>query len=219
MAKGKLTREELDKKKERLQFEIEQLEKIIAASDTSTFEIIIEKIKSEMSGNIAEEDWKSLKQNKNKIEEFRKVSKIIQNQSELLEEKREELEDTEWELNHFQLEMFNNDQEVFKPEETPYKAPGSENVYLSSGDVFREDDNFFLIKRSEELYNSFAIISNSFDGERLLQYPSNRSILDAADHVGNIYEGDAQAAATEGLKIIADTKAAKEQNTEQNIED
>ena len=219
MAKGKLTREELEEKKERLQFEIEQLEKIIAASDTSTFEIIIKKIKSEMSGNIAEEDWKSLKQNKNKIEEFRKVSKIIQNQSELLEEKREELEDTEWELNHFQLEMFNNDQEVFKPEETPYKAPGSENVYLSSGDVFREDDNFFLIKRSEELYTSFAIISNSFDGERLLQYPSNRSILNTADYVGNIYEGDAQAAATEGLKIIADDKAAKEQNAEQNIED
>lgn len=219
MAKGKLTREELEEKKERLQFEIDQLEKIIAASDTSTFEIIIEKIKSEMSGNIAEEDWKSLKQNKNKIEEFRKVSKIIQNQSELLEEKREELEDTEWELNHFQLEMFNNDQEVFKPEETPYKAPECEDVYLSTGDVFREDNNFFLIKKSEELNNSFAIISNSFDGERLLQYPSNRSILDAAEYVGNIYEGDAQAVATEGLKIIADAKAAKEQNTEQNIED
>lgn len=95
MAKEKLTKEELEEKRDCLNIEIEQLEKIIAASDTSTFEIIISNIKSEMNSNIKEEDWKSLKQNKNKIEEFRKVARIIQNQSELLNKKRKELEDTE----------------------------------------------------------------------------------------------------------------------------
>ena len=53
----------------------------------------------------------------------------------------------------------------------------------------------------------------------MLQYPSNRKILDETEYVGNIYYGDFQEDATTGLKVIADAKAAKEQNAEQNIED
>ena len=222
MAKEKLTKEELEEKRDCLNIEIEQLEKIIAASDTSTFEIIIANIKSEMNSNVKEEDWKSLKQNKNKIEEFRKVARIIQNQSELLNKKQKELEDLEWELNHFQLNMFKSEAEdIPAPEETSYKAPECDES-LTTGDVFRakaNDKDYFLVKKSEEIEGSYAIISNSFESERLLQYPSNRKILDETEYVGNIYYGDFQTAATEGLKIIADAKAAKEQNAEQNIED
>ena len=222
MAKEKLTKEELEEKRDCLNIEIEQLEKIIAASDTSTFEIIISNIKSEMNSNIKEEDWKSLKQNKNKIEEFRKVARIIQNQSELLNKKRKELEDTEWELNHFQLNMFKSGTEdVSEPEKTPYNALGcAEN--LITGDVFRakaNDKEYFLVKKSEEIEGSYAIISNSFEGERLLQYPSNRKILDETEYIGNIYYGDFQEDATTGLRVIADAKATKEQDTEQSIED
>lgn len=222
MAKEKLTKEELEEKRDCLNIEIEQLEKIIAASDTSTFEIIITNIKSEMNSNVKEEDWKSLKQNKNKIEGFRKVARIIQNQSELLNKKQKELEDLEWELNHFQLNMFKSEAEdIPAPEETPYKAPECDES-LTTGDVFRakaNDKDYFLVKKSEEIEGSYAIISNSFKGERLLQYPSNRKILDETEYIGNIYYGDFQEDAITGLKIIADAKACKEQDTERSIED
>lgn len=80
-----ITRESLEERKSELQEECEKLNKIISASDTSTFEIMIEDIKKEMMKNIAEENWKILKQNKNKVEKFRDIVKIIQNQDELLQ--------------------------------------------------------------------------------------------------------------------------------------
>lgn len=76
MAKGQLTRSELEERQQCLISEIEKLEAVIKASDTTTFEIIIEDIKREMSGNVAEEEWKILKQNIAKVDKFREIVKI-----------------------------------------------------------------------------------------------------------------------------------------------
>lgn len=96
MAKERLSINELEEKKKQLIDEIERLKSFIESSDTSTFEIMIDDIKKQMHNNIAEEDWKSMKVNKGKIEEIRNVAKIIKNQSNLLEEKQDELDDVDY---------------------------------------------------------------------------------------------------------------------------
>ena len=90
MAKGKLNKAQLEEERVRLTDEIEKLNKIIKASDTATFEIMIDDIKQEMLSNVKEENWKSLKMNKSKIEAFRDIVRILQNQDELLEQKQNE---------------------------------------------------------------------------------------------------------------------------------
>ena len=192
MAKGQLTRQELEEKQKRLESEIEKLKAVIKASDTTTFEIIIEDIKREMSANIAEEDWKSLKKNACKVDKFREIVKIIQNQNDLLEQKKDELQDTVWELEHYQTSLF---------EETPLLADGtcestgfkdSQSCEIETGDVYKSvNDNgeisYYLVKKSVEKDNSYSIISNTFDDELLLNYPKNRELILNSDYVGNIY--------------------------------
>lgn len=76
-------REQLEQKKEEL------------------IEIIVETIKSEMANNIAEEDWKTLKQNQKKIESFRNAELIILNQETTLKKRQKELEEVQDSLDNF----------------------------------------------------------------------------------------------------------------------
>ena len=59
MAKGKLNKTQLEEERIRLTDEIKKLKNIIKASDTATFEIMINDIKEEMLSNVKEEDWKT----------------------------------------------------------------------------------------------------------------------------------------------------------------
>ena len=221
MIKGKLTKDELEQRKKQLIDEIEKLKTIIKASDTSTFEIMIDDIKKEMLSNVAEEDWKTLKTNKTKVEKFREIVTIIQNQDELLEQKEDELENVQLKLDNYQLDLFEDyPQEELLPIKTGFSVDNgdSENlgVDLYTGDVYgdaletadpAEPCGYYLIKRSAELSDSFAIVSNKFEDERLLQYPSNRKILTDKDFVGNIYQTDNgnYNAAIAGAKYIAES--------------
>lgn len=211
------TREELEEQKEQLQKEIEKLNVIIEASDTSTFEIMIDDIKAEMVNNVAEENWKVLKANRSKVEKFREIVKIIQNQDELLEEKKDELDEVQWKLDHFQQNLF--DQETEETETTEEVEEENECVTtgyieqgatLYTGDVWKEESPkadgeaiLYAIIKSNELEGSFAIISNSFEGERLMQYPSNLKMLEGTQYVGNIYiEDDDQENAIKAFDLV-----------------
>ena len=98
----------LEQQREILLDEIEKIKLLIEMSDVSTFEIMIDNVKQEMYSNVAEEDWKALKNNKAKIEKFRDVVKILQNQEGLLEKKRNELEDVEYRLKYNQIHLIEN---------------------------------------------------------------------------------------------------------------
>ena len=126
------TREELEEQKEQLQKEIEKLNIIIEASDTSTFEIMIDDIKAEMVNNVAEENWKVLKANRSKVEKFREIVKIIQNQDELLEEKKDELDEVQWKLDHFQENLFDQETEEAETTEEVEEAE-KENECVTTG--------------------------------------------------------------------------------------
>ena len=206
-----ITRESLEERKSELQEECEKLNKIISASDTSTFEIMIEDIKKEMMKNIAEENWKILKQNKNKVEKFRDIVKIIQNQDELLQSKQDEMEEIQWKLDHWQKNFFEGEEKPIAPEsvDTGYLIREGEHLYV--GDVYRDEKpnadgvtNFYSIINSNDLSDSFAIISTAFGGERLLQYPSNQKILSKGQvYIGNIYvEDDDQNNAVTAFELI-----------------
>ena len=88
-----LTKEELEQKSEQLKNEINTLKNVIEASNTTVFDLLIGEVKKEMEDNIAEEEWKKLKENQKKIESYRSIEKTLQNQEDLLERKQEELED------------------------------------------------------------------------------------------------------------------------------
>ena len=211
------TREELEENKKQLTEEVEKLEKIIQASDTSTFEIMIEDIKNEMFSNVSEENWKMLKQNRVKVEQFRNIVKIIQAQDELLEEKKNELEDVQWKLDHFQLDMFENKSEVEETEKTEeYVSTGyiENGSTICTGDVWKEhtpkvdgEPILYTVIKSAELEGSFAIIGNTIEGERLLQYPNNLSMLKGCSYVGNIFlEDDDQENALKSFDLILSTR-------------
>lgn len=189
-----LTREQLEEKKTELESEIANLTKIIEVSNTTVFDLMINEIKEEMKKNVAEEEWKLLKANQRKVENFRNIENTLQNQEQLLEEKEDELEDVQSALDNYQPSLF-EEQETNKPtnEDTGYRH---KNQILETGDVYRSElENvtngywYYLIKKSQEKEDSFCIVSNFFpDEERLLQYPKNIDLLDGTEFIGNIYE-------------------------------
>lgn len=191
MSKQDLSFEQLQEKEKELKNEIEKLELLINSSDTSTFEIMINNVKEEMQRNIYEEDWKALKNNKNKIEKFRDVVKIIQNQEELLDEKKEELEDIQLRMQYQQRSLL---EDLTTPKETGFTFDNGDSI--STGDVYsKTTDNgeiqFFGVKESSEVDGAFSIVSNSFEGERMLQYPQNLNLLkQAKTYIGNLYIED-----------------------------
>lgn len=206
------TLEELEQEYAQLDQEVQKIKAIIDASDTSTFEIFIEQIKEEMIDNVKEEDFKTLKQNKLKVEKFREIIKIIQNQTKLLETKTAEMQDLRWKIDHFQqsLPLEVPEQEII---DTGFMY---ENQPIETGDVFSfkepkdEVKTYYLVKKSAEIADSFAFISNSFEGERCLQYPSNFKLIEKSVFVGNIYEPDADEEALEALNIIANSQESQE---------
>ncbi len=204
------TIEDLEQEYLQLNQEVEKIKAIIEASDTSTFEIFIQQIKEEMVNNVKEEDFKALRQNKSKVEKFREIIKIIQNQTKLLEQKTAEMEDLKWKIDHFQQPLPLETKE--EAEDTGYIFDGvPEGMTIQTGDVFKNktskignDNIYYLVKKSVDIKDSFALISNFFDGERCLQYPNNFKILDNAKYIGNVFEENPVQEAIKALALIAD---------------
>ena len=216
MSKAKLdsmTKKELEAYKGQLKYEIDTLKKVIEASDSTVFGLLIDEVKKEMNSNVAEEEWKKLKENQKKVESFRSIEKTLQNQENLLERKEEELELVEDKLKYCQQNLFENtEKEKKEPEYTGYSL-GEDDIKLEikTGDIYEipqdednEEDRFVLIKKSAEIEGSYAMLSNFFNGELCLQYPSNFKILEEAACIGNIYEDDCGDYVMECLKVIGD---------------
>jgi hypothetical protein len=217
-----LTKEQLQEREKQLLNETEQLEKVIEASNTTVFDLLIGEVKKEMEDNIAEEEWKKLKENQKKIESYRNIEKALQNQEDLLERKQEELEDVRNALKYYQKNIFEQDEEQEEQEAVNTGFVDEEGNDFRTGDVYGiEDSEYYLIKKSIS-EGKFAIISNVFEDELLLNYPKNREILENADYIGNIYLGSVDDEeirkqtedALNALKIIADSQTSSEENKE-----
>lgn len=227
MAKPKLnelTKDQLKELERQLTEEIKQLNNVIEASNTPVFDLLIREVKKEMQDNIAEEEWKKLKENQRKIESYRSIEKTLQNQEDLLERKEEELADVQNAIENYQPSLFEQpeqNQEIEiegEAEETGFED--SEGNAYKTGDVYTSENEegaseYFLVKKSAESSDKFAIISNAFDNELLLNYPKNREHLEQADFIGNIYDEENNAEALEALKIIADSQEKTEPEQEE----
>lgn len=196
----KMSQNELESYKEQVIKEINELQNIVDASNSSVFTILINKIKEEMNQNVIEEEWKKLKENQKKIESYRSVLNNLQYQEDTLVEMKDRLDEIEDALNHYQRSIFDAENET--PDETAlgelvpeYTGFELEEIGdIETGDIFEIDtfetevDKFVVVQKSREISGSYAIISNFFEGERCLQYPSNFKILENAKYVANIYK-------------------------------
>lgn len=139
----------------------------------------------------------------------------LQNQEDLLEKKEEELANVQDALKNYQTHL-EFDNQPAEPEEIIDTGFVYENQPIETGDVFGSKEiidgvkTYYLVKKSAEIADSFAFISNSFEGERCLQYPSNFKLIEKTVYIGNIYEEDADEEALEALKIIADSQETAE---------
>jgi len=178
------TKKELEEQIKNVKAEIEELNTLTNVGNMEAFDLIISKIKTDMIENVKEEDWKTLKQNKAKIEKMRSFTDYIENQTQVIEDKENDLTDLQYQLDNYQMGLFDEDEE---PEETDinYQEQG-----LLTGDVFGingTQESYLLVVRSKEIEGKFALIANElFDDERLLQYPANLSLLDESTFIGNI---------------------------------
>ena len=216
MAKVKLnelSQEQLESYEKQLEQEIKSLTQVVEASNTTVFDILINEVKEEMRSNIAEEEWKVLKENQKKIESYRSIEKALQNQEDLLEKKEEELANVQDALKNYQTHLeFDNQPEV----EIIDTGFVYENEPIKTGDVFSSKEiidgvkTYYLVKKSVEIADSFAFISNSFEGERCLQYPSNFKLIEKSVYIGNIDEEGADEEVFEALQIIADSQEPEE---------
>lgn len=232
MAKKKLnelTEKELQELEKQVSDEITQLKKVIEASNTTVFDLLINEVKKEMEDNIAEEEWKKLKENQKKVENYRSIEKTLQNQESLLERKEDELKDIKEAKKHHQCNLFENQELIIEGEAENTGFNDNEGNDFRTGDVYSSDGEngteYYLIKKSAS-EGKFAIISNAFEDELLLNYPKNRELLENADYVGNIYFGSVNdeeikeqaEEALNALRIIADSQAEKSSG-EENEED
>lgn len=198
-----VTKEALVKQKATLQDEVTRLQKIIDASSETTFDIIIEDLKEQMHTNIDEEDWGEVKSCIKEVDNVNGTRKFISKQASLLSKKKEELADITDKIEHFQPSLFDKNEEQEEAPATQKEGTGiydDEGSEFMSGDVYKSkfvedgDYYYYFIRRSTEKEGSFAIISNTFAEERLLQYPKNTELLLNAQYVGNRFEpeGDKQ---------------------------
>ena len=225
MAKIKLnemTQEQLEAYEKQLEQEIDSLTKVVEASNTTVFDILINEVKEEMKNNIAEEEWKVLKENQKKIESYRSIEKALQNQEDLLEKKEEELVNVQDALKNYQTHLFDNQPEEESVIDTGFTF-GNCGQSIIVGDIYKANSSdavgnipYYIIKKSVELEGSFAIASNVFEGERLLQYPANKDLLNETSYVGNIFiEDDCYQDAIDALQYFTDNQ---EENSESDSE-
>lgn len=205
---NELSEEELNKLQAELAEDIEKLNSIIEASNSTVFDLLIDETKKEMKANVLEESWKKLKENMKKIEQYRTIETTLQNQQDLLERKEDELEDVKNALKYCQQKIdFDTQEGEQLAEDTGYTF-GSTLQPIEAGDIFinknSEPKTIYFIKKAKN-EKDFAIIGNTIDDELLLNYPKNRDLLNASTYIGNIfYGGEDKKAALEALDEISD---------------
>lgn len=212
----KETKEQLIEKVKLIQEDIDRLQKIVDASSETTFEIILEDLKSQMIENVNMESWQTLKANIKEVDSIKGTQDFIAKQSTLLNKKKEELKEVNEKISNYQCGLFDNliNQEL-KTEPTGFKRGDS---MICVGDIYKyqEDDQevYYLIKKTKK--GKFAF-SSSVDpeGEMQLQYPANLQVLNDTVYVGNIHIKDCDyEKALQGLKKIEAEQKSSEGNGE-----
>lgn len=211
-----MSRQELVAKIRDVKREIKELESITSIGNLESFELIVSKIKEDIIRNINEEDFKAAKNNMAKVNKMRDFTDYIEKQQDIIEQKEHELEELEYQLDNYQMNMFEEySEDENEPEDTGIKR---NNKMLRTGDVYASaaggqpeiiepDSLYFMVVRSKEMPDKFALVTNYLEGEYLLQYPKNQELLAGAAYLGNIYfQGDKKA--REGFDSI--TKFWKE---------
>ena len=136
----KETKEQLIEKAKLIQEDIDRLQKIVDASSETTFEIILEDLKSQMIENVNMESWQTLKANIKEVDSIKGTQDFIAKQSTLLNKKKEELEEVNEKISNYQCGLFDNliNQEL-KTEPTGFKRGDS---MICVGDIYKyqEDD-------------------------------------------------------------------------------
>ena len=193
------TKEQLIQEKETLESDIDRLQKIIDASSQTTFKIIIDDIKQQMIENIENERWSAVKSNLSEVTNVNGTREFISKQTDLLDKKNEELLDLISKIDNYQPSLFEDQKEETKSEYTGIVVNQNE---IRVGDVFcRNEICYLAVTKSKDMEDKYALISNSFEGEKLLQYPANAKLLVDADYIGNIYDEDNVAALNAYHKI------------------
>ncbi len=212
----KETKEQLIEKAKLIQEDIDRLQKIVDASSETTFEIILEDLKSQMIENVNMESWQTLKANIKEVDSIKGTQDFIAKQSTLLNKKKEELKELNEKISNYQCGLFDNliNQEL-KTEPTGFKRGDS---MICVGDIYKyqEDDQevYYLIKKTKK--GKFAF-SSSVDpeGEMQLQYPANLQVLNDTVYLGNIHIKDCDyEKALQGLKKIEAEQKSSEGNGE-----
>ena len=186
------TKEQLEQRKSELIEIIQRLEDMIKCTNSVAFEAIISNIKSVMNDNIAEEDWKSLKENKSKIEGFRKAEKIITSQTENLKKYKEQLDDIQDKLDHLQLELpLEQNQE---PQSTGIfiQDVNDEDRELLVGDVYDTEDDYYLVKKSRSIMTSLQLSEMLKRASLNFNIQKNKARLDGAEFIGNLTDGEGE---------------------------
>ena len=194
---NELSEKELINMQLELQEDINKLDAIIEASNSTVFDLLIDETKKEMKANVLEESWKKLKENIKKIEQYRTIETTLQNQQELLERKKDELEDVNNALIYCQqhLDISTEESEAVDEIEvidTGYRF-GDTLQPIETGDIYVNKNSnpeaYYFIQKSKS-GKDFAIVGNSIEDEFLLNYPKNRDILNETTYIGNIYYGE-----------------------------
>lgn len=187
----KETKAQLVEKAKEIQEDIERLQKIVDASSETTFEIILEDLKSQMIENVNMESWSTLKSNIKEVDSIKGTQDFIAKQSTLLNKKKEELKEVNDKINNYQCGLFDDllDKEV-KAEPTGFKR---NEQTICVGDIYKYQEDsqevFYLIKKTVK--GKFAFSSSiDPDGEMQLQYPANLQVLQDTVYVGNIHIED-----------------------------
>ena len=212
----KETKEQLIEKAKLIQEDIDRLQKIVDASSETTFEIILEDLKSQMIENVNMESWQTLKANIKEVDSIKGTQNFIAKQSTLLNKKKEELKEVNEKISNYQCGLFDNliNQEL-KTEPTGFKR-GDSMIFV--GDIYKyqkdSQEVYYLIKKTKK--GKFAF-SSSVDpeGEMQLQYPANLQVLNDTVYVGNIHIKDCDyEKALQGLKKIEAEQKSSEGNGE-----
>ena len=145
----KETKEQLIEKAKLIQEDIDRLQKIVDASSETTFEIILEDLKSQMIENVNMESWQTLKANIKEVDSIKGTQNFIAKQSTLLNKKKEELKEVNEKISNYQCGLFDNliNQEL-KTEPTGFKR-GDSMIFVGDIYKYQEDDQevYYLIKK------------------------------------------------------------------------
>ena len=217
----KETKAQLIEKAKEIQEDIDRLQKIVDASSETTFEIILEDLKSQMIENVNMESWGTLKSNIKEVDSIKGTQDFIAKQSTLLNKKKEELKEVNDKINNYQCGLFDDllDKEV-KAEPTGFKR---NEQTICVGDIYKYQEDsqevFYLIKKTAK--GKFAFSSSiDPDGEIQLQYPANLQVLQDTVYIGNIHIEDCDhEKAVEAYNLIYQNTKKTADNNEDDKQD